>query len=160
MRRLAALLLCLPLALSACGKSDEDAPNLTAKGAYQAQVAGALGPVILETGRIAVEAPQIGSTEAFATRARVLVRAYADAADVLATIVPPDAIGDLHHELVIANQRLAQATSQALQDLVAGGGDLAAFKEAAKRYSDQLGVLEKDFAAKGFDVLAPQSPTG
>ena len=155
MRRLAGLLLCLPLLLSACGGSDKDAPNLTEKGAYQAQVAGALGPVILETGRIAVEAPQIASAKAFATRARILERAYTDAAGVLATIVPPDEIGDLHHELVIANQRLAQDTSQALQDLLAGSDDLTPFKEAAKRYSDQLGVLEKDFAAKGFDVLAP-----
>jgi hypothetical protein len=156
-RRLAALLLCLPLALSACGGSDKDAPNLTEKGAYQAQVAGALGPVILETGRISVEAPGISSAKAFATRAQILERAYADAADVLATIVPPDEIGDLHHELVIANQRLAQNTSQALQDVLAGGEDLIPFKEAAKRYNDELGVLEKDFAAKGFDVLAPAS---
>ena len=155
MRRLAAVLLCLPLVLSACGKSDEDAPNLTAKGAYQAEVAGALGPVVLETGRFSVEAPHIASARAFATRAQILERAYADAADVLATIVPPDEIGDLHHELVVANQHLAQDTSQAIQDLLAGGDDLGAFKDAAKRYSDQLGVLEKGFAAKGFDVIAP-----
>jgi hypothetical protein len=155
MRRPAALLLCLPLLLSACGGSDKDAPNLTEKGAYQAQVAGALGPVILETGRISVEAPKTGSVEAFAARAAILERAYADAADVLATIVPPDEIGDLHHELVVANQRLAQDTSKAIQDLGAGGNDLSEFKDAARRYSDQLGVLEKDFAAKGFDVIAP-----
>ncbi|MDX6615031.1 MAG: hypothetical protein QOD60_122 [Solirubrobacterales bacterium] len=160
MRRLAALLLCLPLVLSACGGKDKDAPNLTEKGAYQAQVAGALGPVILETGRIAVAAPQIGSAQAFAARAQILERAYADAADVLATIVPPDDIGDLHHELVVASQHLAQDTSQALQDLLAGRGDLSAFKDAAKRYSDQLGVLEKDFAAKGFDVIAAQPASG
>ena len=158
-RGLTVALICLPLAAAGCGGTDQDTPNTTEKGAYQAQVAGALGPLIIETGRISVEAPKISEARDFAERAAILERAYADSADVLATIVPPDEIGDLHHELVIAGQHLAEDTSAARVDLANGGG-LTAFRQAAERYDSQLKVLDDEFAAKGYDVLAgsPRTP--
>lgn len=144
-----AVLAAVAFAASGCGEKDSDGSGSDSATTYETEVATALAPVIIETGRISVDLRAIDSTAQFALQAAALAKRYSGAAIALDSIAPPDDVAELHDELVKATDELAAQTARAAKKLRESQG-LGAFRDAATAYRKRLAELEAEFSEAGY----------